>query len=245
MQQLFQCYKCGSQNTYGLRFCTVCGEKFQYRCPQCGNSVEPGSRSCSSCAAELDWGVQRQDETPPEESKKAEHKEEKTHDEEKAYAAPVGKSTQRRKTTPWLVAFMAIVLCIVAVFAIDTFLQGKLSNGLTTNESPEQEITGVQITAEELLQAYKADELAADKLYKGEILRVTGKVNSTGENIVGTQFVKLSGGSIEAWGVQCMFGKKYGTEIARLTMSEVVTIVGECDGYLITDVKMKDCVLVD
>lgn len=40
------------------------------------------------------------------------------------------------------------------------------------------------------------DEVAADEKYKGEVLKVSGKINSIGENVVGITFMTLSGGGV-------------------------------------------------
>lgn len=50
---------------------------------------------------------------------------------------------------------------------------------------------------------------------------------------------------MEAWAVQCMFDKKHGVELAQLTMTQIVTVQGECGSYFITDVKLKNCILID
>jgi len=54
-QQTFPCPKCGVQNTVGMRFCTSCGERFQYNCPQCGAIVDPNFKACTNCGVGLYW----------------------------------------------------------------------------------------------------------------------------------------------------------------------------------------------
>ena len=120
MQQMLQCYKCGSQNVLGQQFCTVCGERFQYRCPQCSADIKPGSSFCPGCAVELNWGVPQQATTISEEVKVVDHEKE---GEYKLAKVNRGISPQWKKTSPWLIAFIVIVLCIVAVFIIDMFLK--------------------------------------------------------------------------------------------------------------------------
>ena len=144
---------------------------------------------------------------------------------------------------PWIIGFVAIVLCIAIAFAVDSFLQGKLSIGSPKAPSSMEQEIAVEITAEQLSSDYAADEIAADQLYKGNLLQVTGKVNSVNENLMGVYFVKLSGGGIEAWEIQCMFDEQYGPEVAQLEQNDMVTVKGICDGYYMS-IKMKDCVLV-
>jgi RNA polymerase subunit RPABC4/transcription elongation factor Spt4 len=66
MQEL-ECYNCGALNNFGNKFCTSCGEIFQYSCPNCNAIVNPGSKFCSTCAAELSWNITPQA-APPETS---------------------------------------------------------------------------------------------------------------------------------------------------------------------------------
>ena len=113
-----QCYKCGSQNVLGKRFCTTCGERFRYKCPQCDADIEPGSRFCSNCAVELNWGQQQQQETFPEVEKEVKQNE-KMVDEVLGERRP-----QKKKTVTWLIIFIVVVLCIVALFVLDTLFHG-------------------------------------------------------------------------------------------------------------------------
>lgn len=119
-KQMIPCYKCGSQNLLGQQFCKVCGARFQYKCPQCGENVELGYRHCPSCEVELDWGMQQED-SLPEIVEITEPEEE----DAKADESQRVEGKQRKKPSPWLIAFIAILLCIGAVFAMDAFFRGS------------------------------------------------------------------------------------------------------------------------
>jgi len=104
--------------------------------------------------------------------------------------------------------------------------------------------TVIEVTASELCSTYKAGELEADAKYKGKIIKVTGVVDSIGEDTLHNPYIRLtSGGKHQAWGVRCAFNKKYEPELAQLTIGQTVTVQGKCDGRLI-NVIMKDCLLV-
>ena len=241
MQQLVQCYKCGEQNSLGNRFCIRCGEPFHYKCPQCGATISPDYTACLNCNVALDWGIKQEQEIEPAptsaEAKLV--KKETTQTDETHHTQRL----QRRKAMPWIIGFVVIVLCIAIVFAVDSYLQGGLSFGSQDAPSISEGVVIPEITAEQLSTAYAADETASDKLYKGNLLKVTGKVNSVNKNLVGVYFVKLSGGGIEAWEIQCMFDEQYGSEVEQLQKNDVVTVKGMCDGYYMS-IKMKDCALV-
>lgn len=241
MQQLVQCFKCGEKNNLGNRFCIRCGEPFHYKCPQCRATISTDYKACPNCGVALDWGIKIE------------------QDNEIGFTSDMPGSLEmsrgnlkkkrsssffrRNRATPWLIGFVIIVLCITAAFAIDSFWLGKLSQS-TKQSTPAGKVEiARELTAEELSRDYAIDEIAADKLYKGNVLKVTGKVSSINKNIMGTSFVKLSGGSIENWEIQCTFDKQYSDEIAEIELHDVITILGTCDGYFMS-VKMKNCMLI-
>ena len=241
MQQLIQCYKCGEQNSLGNRFCIRCGEPFHYKCPQCSATISPEYTACPNCNVALDWGIKQEQETEPEITSA----EEKSVEKETTQTDEIRRAQRirRNKALPWIIGFVLIVLCIAIAFAVDSFLQGGLSFGSQKASSASEGEVVPEITAEQLSSAYALDETSADQLYKGNLLEVTGKINSVNKNLTGVYFVKLSGGGIEAWEIQCTFDKKYGPEVEQLQKNDVVTIRGICDGYYMS-IKMKDCVLV-
>jgi class 3 adenylate cyclase/tetratricopeptide (TPR) repeat protein len=48
-----RCFKCGSDNPQGLKFCNQCGAAFKALCSKCGFENVPGSRFCGECGASL------------------------------------------------------------------------------------------------------------------------------------------------------------------------------------------------
>jgi hypothetical protein len=64
MQSRFPCPRCGSQNVIGQRFCTSCGETFQYNCAHCRGLIDPTSRFCTNCGAMLHFPTQQQSQPP-------------------------------------------------------------------------------------------------------------------------------------------------------------------------------------
>ena len=241
MQQLVQCYKCGEQNSLGNRFCIRCGEPFHYKCPQCSATISPEYTTCPNCSVALDWGIKQEPESEQTITSAVDESAEKetTQTDETRLAQKL----QRKKAMPWIIGFVVIVLCIAIAFAVDSFLKDGLNFG--SQKAPSTSEGGVvpEITAEQLSSAYAEDEAAADQLYKGNLLKVTGKVNSVNKNLMGVYFVKLSGGGIEAWEIQCTFDEQYGPEVEQLQKNDAITIQGLCDGYYMS-IKMKDCVLV-
>ena len=100
---------------------------------------------------------------------------------------------------------------------------------------------GINVTAEDLISAYKANEVAADERYKNQPLAVTGTVDSIGKDILDTMYVTLKGD--EKYGftsVQCMFDDEHKTELAALSKGDHIRVVGICKGKL-GNILLKEC----
>ena len=124
MQSIFQCSKCGAQNSLGQRFCIVCGDRFQYFCPQCNMLIDPDFKVCPNCAAGIDWGIKQQISTPSDNNK--------SNIKEKQWETQSSKIVQKskdqsvgKKTWIWLILFIVIVVLILVIFVIDTFVFKK------------------------------------------------------------------------------------------------------------------------
>lgn len=241
MQQTFPCPKCGSHNIIGEPACKACGESFKYTCPQCSVVVDTKLKACPKCGATLDWPIHDQAKSP--------RVGKKTYQEQEGTSEP--EIPKQKKRSPILIFGLVIMAAtLLAAIAMQVLFQGTPSATAPSPSAPAPETTpdtteAVEITAEELLQAYRTDEEAAEAEYKGNTLRVTGMVGSIGKNMVGTPFIKLAGGSIEAWRVRCMFDKEYESQLSQVTKGQVITVQGECDDYHKPDVTMKDCILAD
>ena len=140
MQEL-ECFNCGALNNFGNKFCTSCGEKFQYSCPNCNAIVNPGAKFCSTCAAELTWNItppstpvettyekQEEIQLPPEvpfsnsiqigdESQQYERATERYEKTEERISGP------RRNLIPLIVIVALLLFFILVIFVSDIFLK--------------------------------------------------------------------------------------------------------------------------
>lgn len=48
-----RCWKCGSDNREGRKFCANCGAPLSIACPKCGATNQPGEKFCGECGAGL------------------------------------------------------------------------------------------------------------------------------------------------------------------------------------------------
>lgn len=140
MQEL-ECYNCGAINNFGNKFCTSCGEKFQYSCPNCNAIVNPGAKFCSTCAAELSWNItpvsappettwERPDEIPSPEEIPPQNSS-LTEDENKPFERAGERFEKveehpngpRRNIIPFIVIVALLLFFILFIFVADIFLK--------------------------------------------------------------------------------------------------------------------------
>ena len=105
--------------------------------------------------------------------------------------------------------------------------------------------SAIAVTTEELYEAYKVDQVAADANLNDKILEVTGVLDRIIINRVhGAYYIILSSvPKKEEWNVRCIFEKKDERELNKLTEGQTVTVQGKYDGYKL-NIMLRDCVFV-
>lgn len=124
--------------------------------------------------------------------------------------------------------FGGLILCAVIIMLILWLRPPK-----SVAEQP-----GIPITAEALFQAYNIDEKAANKLYLGKALEVTGTVANTDINQDGQLVVFLDSGD-PLGSIVCTFPESPGD----IPIHKQITVKGFCAGML-ADVMLTDCVYI-
>jgi hypothetical protein len=116
---------------------------------------------------------------------------------------------------------------------------------------PEAEAVGgdvIVVSASELFAAYTRDEAAADNLYKGRTLEVTGEVMISRAIVLVDQYCIVMYPGLDAlsntWGVQCFFDDNQDARLYQAEKRRIVTVKGRCDG-LQQDVVLRDCVFIN
>ncbi len=104
---------------------------------------------------------------------------------------------------------------------------------------PETEPEYTKISAMDLYQEYKDNEVKADNKYKKETLEITGTINNIGKDIVNSIYITLNVGEYLS-SVQCYFKDSESESVANLTKGQEVTIIGRCDGMTLTSVTIKN-----
>ena len=118
----------------------------------------------------------------------------------------------------------------------------KQTSVSTENSNKKQMEPELSISATELINAYKENEIKADKMYKGKIVEVNGIVDGIDSGIDDKAIVILSDGDEFSFdNVQCCIDDENQNNACELKKGENVTIIGKADGEIAGTPFIKDC----
>lgn len=95
----------------------------------------------------------------------------------------------------------------------------------------------LKITAIDLANTYKANEINADKIYKGRQIELTGNVYDISD-MLGSQSITIEGQDYN--NVLCFFKANQKDKLATLVKGQSITIIGLVEGYSLMTV-VKNC----
>jgi hypothetical protein len=101
--------------------------------------------------------------------------------------------------------------------------------------------TDIAVTASELCRSYDADHAAANQVYNGKIIGVSGRVHSLGMHFSNCPYVLLQNeGAGSGSTVRCFFSTDHRSELKELAVGQWITIHGHCRGKSF-NVIVADC----
>ncbi|MFA6270222.1 MAG: hypothetical protein WC657_03380 [Candidatus Paceibacterota bacterium] len=114
-----------------------------------------------------------------------------------------------------------------------------------TTEKVEEVAELPKITAKQIVDDYKANEVSADAKYKGKEFEISGVVETIGKDIMDTPYIALESYEYAIIDkVQCMFSKGSEAELAAVSKEQKITLKGEISGKL-GNILVKRCEIVD
>lgn len=119
---------------------------------------------------------------------------------------------------------------------------GSSRSSIAIAEAPAEEVTS--ISSNQLFAEYDANDIAADKKYKGQILEVSGSVRDISRDILDNIYVTLKTGEYQVFSIQCFFADNFEDRAAGLRPGQYLQIRGRCDGKF-GNVMLKDCLIVE
>lgn len=113
-----------------------------------------------------------------------------------------------------------------------------------TGPKPENGVGAVKLTATDLAKAYDGDADAADKLYKGKVLEVSGKVYRNKLYIQPENPAVCLGLKELTLEVECRVSAKVKTELVAINLGNAITFRGKCLGVEDDLIILEDCTVV-
>ena len=112
----------------------------------------------------------------------------------------------------------------------------------TTEEVVEEE--PIIVTADEILNDYVENEVNANKVYKGELVQVTGKLNSISETDSGKVSIVISPESDELWLEDISVELEDSTGIENTSTDSEITVKGTADTGILYKVVLKKATII-
>jgi len=150
------------------------------------------------------------------------------------------KATKKFYKRWWFWVIIVVVIIGIASSG-DNSKQG--ATGSQTQAAAEQQKAATKVTALALAGAYKDNEVAADATYKGQIVEVSGTVDTIGKDVLDTPYITLATGQYSFESVQCMFAKSDEPQLATVTKGQSITLRGEVSGKM-GNVLVRGCSIV-
>ena len=114
----------------------------------------------------------------------------------------------------------------------------KVESLETTTSS---KIKTLQVTPSALFRAYEDNEIRADNTYKNRYVKMTGRIDDIGKDLLGNIYVTIV--ASDFFGIQVLFNDEDSSEVANLSKGETITVVCKVQG-LMANVLCKDAVLM-
>jgi len=204
-------------------------------CQNCGTEVT--TKFCPNCGAEIMQQAQPQ-------------QTQQVQPQQVAYQQPKYTQPPKKKKSGGKTALI-VIACVFGFAALMGILFGEeepagSSSGIAqVDTSSEAQIQYIEISAQDLWNAFEDNEVAADEKYKGEYVKVTGIVNNINSKDVLTSANILLEVDEYVFGcVQCNFNSDDAKAIANVKKGQKVTVVGTCGGLNLYNVMINGCELI-
>lgn len=248
MEQPYSCPNCKSPITFGDRFCGACGIYLNWPAQQMS-----APRSYQQPPGYNYHYYQQPGWEPPS---ALGHYADQQQQNFYGYSPRV---TNHKGSSSRSILLIVLVVFMMSAGAIGIMTGGTFDIGnlniIPSNSSPSDSIQPndssqdttpvvvpekIEITAQELIEAYIADGETAEKEYKDKIYAITGIVASY--SIAEPYFVLLtSSGSPDEVGAKCIFTQASVSRIQNLETGQTVTLEGKVGDYDV-DILVNDCI---
>jgi len=144
----------------------------------------------------------------------------------------------------FIVLIVVFVLYLIGSSASDTSQMSQTPTDTVNTPTKPQQREAIKVTAQQLVQEYEDNEVSADAKYEGNLVQVSGIVDSIGKDILDSPYITLKGKQYSINRVQCMFSKRDAAILATVSKDESITLEGTLTGYTILNPLIEDCHIV-
>ena len=139
--------------------------------------------------------------------------------------------------------FLALMFGLPLVVAVCGGPSGSSSSAAATPAATaEASAPDIVVEAEQLYRDYDANEVAADNVYRGRLLAVSGVVSSIDKGLFDEPVLRISAG--DHWDhVNAYMQKSEADKVATVQKGLRLTVVCKGDGLTIGSPILKDCIL--
>jgi hypothetical protein len=143
---------------------------------------------------------------------------------------------------PWKTWQKVVLGIAVFIIAISFFANksASSSNSATTAAAPAAP-TAIVVDAKKLFADYASNEVAADEMYKGKQIELTGTVESINKDMMDDIYVSIGVGDFK--NIHCTINKEYKSNAAQLKKGQTVTIQGEGGTMIIGTPVIDNCII--
>ena len=160
-------------------------------------------------------------------------------------------STMLPKSPEPSAALKGLIGLVIIIFIF--YRIGKHSTGSSTStsstpeyvtipssESVESSTPAYTTTAANLEACYQENEIHSDELFKGKLIKVTGRVESISKDFMNEPYILLSTGQYFQW-IRCSL--KDASQGSSLRKGQKVAVTGTCSGMVMQSVIMDHCTI--
>ncbi len=140
-----------------------------------------------------------------------------------------------------VISFSWLVLSLVFIGIQDGENNSSNSFSLSPTTASSEQI--MQVSIRDILSAYKDNEVGADNTYKGNIIQVTGIIDSVKKDVMDNLYVTIgTGAQFEIPVIQAFFNDSMNNQLGQLRKGSRLTVVCRVEG-LMMNVLAKDCLI--
>lgn len=138
--------------------------------------------------------------------------------------------------------WVLVVLAVLVIVGSSSENTQPTQTQTPTQNQPEQKVEAIKLNAETLRQAYKANEVNGDNLYKGKLVEISGTVDTIGKDVMKEAYITFeTPESVSFDKVQCMFNQTEEAGLAQLKKGQAIKVQGTVSGATIGSVIVRNC----